>query len=490
MSAMRLQVEKPKASGYLKPLLIVLLIAGAILAWAYFMPQAPSAPLAFEVVNFEGDAQIYDLESRSWRAPKRGEEFGASQKIKTGADGQINLQVENEIRLRMKGNSELENKQSALIGNQEVYKLHFGQGVLFGVTTKEFDRKQALKKAVLQITTPKYDVDVLGSVFRLEAALSPGERNWAGVLRGAVDVRTPSLFFRKGGIRIRGLERANVIEGMVQPAARVSQQEWGTLKEGYQLLERTAVKEAEQIDLSKHAGTFFQHVFDHGTFYTPKIGYAGREFYKDPDTGGVYFDAEYDVFPDGSFVGIYIKTRGFDLSQYEGISFDVRRSADEGVPDNFFIEVKSKGNVIRRFSPHGFERTWKKMEFDFRAQKPTPVSEVVFVFTNARVGEAKKGVLQFRDVNLIPRKTPLEAPVKVEEKAPVVAAVPEVSKSVSAVSSPVPGAIITAVPVTVSTATQVPAVPLSAPRTLTTTAPVTVKTTIQMPAVPQEIPLE
>ena len=417
------------------------------------MPGTIALPLTFEIVNFEGDAQIYDPQTHSWRVPKRGEDFHTSQKVKTGPDGQINLQIENEIRLRLKGNSELENKQSAVVGKQEVYKLHFGQGVLFGVTTKEFDRKKAAKKAVLEISTPRYDVDVLGSIFRIETASLASNRSWVGVLRGSVDVRSPSLFFRKGGIRIRGLEQANVIDGAVQPSVRVTQEEWMSLKEAYQLLEKTAVKEAEQIDLSKHAGTFFDVVFDHGTFYTPKIWYAGREFYKDPDSGDVYLDTEYDVFPASSFVGVYIKTRNFDAAQYDGLSFEVKRNAEEGAPDSFFIEMKSKGNVVRRFAPRGFERAWKRMEFDFRAQKPTPINEVVFVFTNSRVGEAKKGVLEFRNVNLIPRRTPLEAPVAVAEKVP--------APSKPAIPQPVSGT--AAKPVTVKAAEQMPAVPKEVP---------------------------
>lgn len=454
MPTMRLHVEKPKSFGFLKPLLIVLLVAGAILACVQFMPRT-TVPLAFEVVNFEGDAQIYDLQSHSWRALKRGEEFRASQKVKTGPDGEINLQIENEIRLRLKGSSELENKQSSLVGKQEVYKLHFGQGVLFGVTTKEFDRKKAAKKAIFQITTPKYEVDVLGSIFRIETSPLQGGRSWVGVLRGSVEVSSPGLLFHKGGIRIRGLEQANVIDGVVQPAVKVSQEEWGSLKEAYQLLEKTADKEAEQIDLSKHAGTLFEYVFDHGTFFTPKVGFAGREFFKDPDSGDVYLDTEYDVFPVGSFAGVYIKTRNFDAAQYDGLSFEVRRNSEEGVPDNFFIEIKSKGNVMRRFAPRGFERTWKKMEFDFHAQKTMPVNEVVFVFTNARVGEAKKGVLEFRNVNLIPRRMPLTAPVKGAEKAP----------ALSNLAAPQPVSKSTEKPATVKAATQVPAVPKEVPLT-------------------------
>ncbi|MBI4711554.1 MAG: hypothetical protein HY767_03725, partial [Candidatus Omnitrophica bacterium] len=173
-------------------------------------------------------------------------------------------------------------------------------------------------------------------------------------------------------------------------------------KETYELLAKSAAMEAEQINLSKLAGNFFDVVFDHGTFFTPKIGYAGREFFKDPDLGQVLLETEYDVFPAGSFCGVYIKTRDFDISKYAGLSFEIRRKGEEGVPESFFIELKSRGNVVRRFAPRNFEKDWKPIEFDFHANKSIVVNEVVFVFTNARVGEAKKGMLEFRNINLIP----------------------------------------------------------------------------------------
>lgn len=46
------------------------------------------------------------------------------------------------------------------------------------------------------------------------------------------------------------------------------------------------------------------------------------------------------------------------------------------------------------------------MEFKFYAKKETPINEMVFVFTNKRVGENKKGVLEFQNFNLIPKKEP------------------------------------------------------------------------------------
>lgn len=418
---MTVRIEKPKKTSYWKPLIVVLAIAAGLILWIRFAPRS-YVPLSFEILGFEGDVQIYDLQSRSWRVPKRGEEFITSQKLKTGADGMINFQVENEIRLRLKENSEIQNEESRVRGTREVYKLRLIQGVLLGATTRQFERKQTDDKAVLQILTRDYVANIHGAIFRVQASAQQGLENKIGVLRGSVEVAKPSPFFRSEGVRIRGLEETSAAGGVIQPATRVGPEAWGLMKESYELLEKTAAMEAEQIDLSKMAGSFFNVVFDHGTFYTPKSGYAGREFFKDPDSGQVFLETEYDVFPAGSFCGVYIKTRDFDLSKYAALSFEVRRKADEGVPASFSIEMKSKGNVVRRYAPRNFERTWKPVEFDFHAQKSLPVNEVVFVFTNARAGEAKKGMLEFRNIKLIP--LPEVVPVVPQGVIQAVAAVP------------------------------------------------------------------
>lgn len=415
---MALRIEKPKTAphGYRKLLLVIFLVIAAILITLPFLQQKPAADLAFEILSFEGDAQIYDAQIGAWRAPARGEEIRAMQKLRTGSDGVINFQTEGQIRLRLREDSLLENKECGTLRQKEIYKFYLDHGVLFGATTKTFDRKEAADKAALEVRTPGLVADVHGGLFRIQGSSGQGGDNKVGVLRGSAEVFLPSLFFRKSGVRVRGLEKTVLIDGVLSPPARVSPEEWAEMKEAYELIEKTAVMEAQQIDLSKDAGTLFAHVFDHGTFFTPKVGYAGREFYKDPDSGEVYLDVEYDVFPAGSFDGVYMKARDLDAAQYEGLSFDVRRNGEEGFPDSFSIELKSKGNVVRRFAPRGFLREWTPMQFEFHAQKTTPISEVVFVFTNARAGEAKKGMLVFRNINLIPRKTPLSVSPKAELK--------------------------------------------------------------------------
>jgi len=420
--------KKPANNRLGIAIVVVIVIAAALIVWSRFAPQA-GASLAFEILGFDGNVKIYDLKSRAWRAPRRGEDFTSVQELKTGADGTVNFRVPDEIHLRLKENSTLKNEVSKLIGKQEIYKLRLSQGVLLGSTTRQFERKQKAQNALLEVLTRDYIASIHGAIFRVQAT---DQSNKVGVLRGFVEVSSPGLFFRKQGVRIRGLEESVVEGGAIQPAAKVTRESWGLMKESYELLEKTAVMEAEQIDLSKNAGSFFNYVFDHGTFYTPKIGYANREFFKDPDSGEVFLEAEYDVFPTGAFSGVYIKTRNFDLSKFAGLSFEVRRNAEEAAPDSFFIELKSKGNVVRRFSPKTFGRDWKLVEFDFHEKKPLAVNEVTFVFTNARVGEAKKGVLEFRKLDLIPRPTEVPLTLKVQAVTPVVKAVPVVAPVSSA----------------------------------------------------------
>lgn len=410
---MKVYVEKPKKSFL--PLYIILgaiLVIGACFFLLSLFSQKPSSPLSWEIVSFDGDAQVMSYPDRTWHAPVRGEELREGQKLKTGTNGVVNFRVEDKIMLRLKENAELLNKNCRIQDQKDIYKLHFNKGILLGATTREFDREVASGAATFSVTTPRSIVTPYGAIFRILVSGAGGlAEDRVGVLRGSVEMMPVSFLFPKQGVRIRGLERADLVDGTVQDVKKVSPDEWQEMKEAYELLEKSAAMEAQQIDLAKEAGSFFQKVvFDHGTFFTPKSGYAGREFFKDPDSGAVLLEMEYDVYPPGSFVGVYTKTRNFDASLYDGLTFDVRRKDEEGFPDSFSIELKSKGNVARRSAARGFKKDWTPVEFKFSASKATPVSEVVFVFTNDRVGEAKKGVLEFRHFNLTPKKEPPPAP--------------------------------------------------------------------------------
>ena len=93
-----------------------------------------------------------------------------------------------------------------------------------------------------------------------------------------------------------------------------------------------------------------ENIFDHGTFYNERNGFAEREFFKDPESGEVFLEARYDVFPTTSWVGLYFKIRGVDLSQFDTLRFNARRPSEGGYPNRFLIELKNKNQIVREIS--------------------------------------------------------------------------------------------------------------------------------------------
>jgi len=169
---MKVRIEKPQNSSQIFPIIIILVVI-LVLIGAFLIPflfTVPFSPLALEITCFEGDVQVSNFSGRGWHAPSRGEEFREGQKIKTGADGVVNLRVENQIILRLKENAELVNKRCRRQEQQEIYKLFLKEGAMAGATTKEFDRKVAAEEAFFfVITTPHCTVTPKGAIFRVAA---------------------------------------------------------------------------------------------------------------------------------------------------------------------------------------------------------------------------------------------------------------------------------------------------------------------------------
>ena len=66
------------------------------------------------------------------------------------------------------------------------------------------------------------------------------------------------------------------------------------------------------------------------------------------------------------------------------------------------MELKSKGAVARAIAPKGFKREWTEFTFPFNSTQELPITELTVVYNNSKVGESKRGILQFRKFNLIP----------------------------------------------------------------------------------------
>lgn len=354
--------------------------------------KEPSALLT----SFYGDVKVVGPNGE--RKAEKNRQILKGETIEVGATGEAVLQLQELYVLRLKSNTKLTQlepkRDEAFSGKERVtYRFKLDQGSLLGTTKYRGDKTDNLNLLVKDRV-----FDVQDSTFRVELSdASP----WVGVLRGSMKSSVEDIPSQKP-FMIHALEKEPLTATPVTAPVQVSEQEWGLLRETYEMNMKTAAEEAGQVELSKRAGNFFESVFDHGTFYTENVGYTVRDFYEDKASGMVYLEAEYDVFPSNSFVGLYVLTRELDASNYGGLRFDVRRKPGEGYPDRFYIEIKSKGQIINRFEITDIKPGWEARQIDFFTQTSTPITEVTVVFLNESIGKGKKGFIQMRNVQMVP----------------------------------------------------------------------------------------
>lgn len=393
---MQLEESRPKWG-----ILIGLLLCLGILASVPFFYFRPTKMIPYEIQGSIGKSELFSAEKNAWEPARKGKQLNAGDRIRTGAGAEVDLKVADQIRIRIKENSELEVRKPSGFEWVKRYQLHLIKGNLFGSTEDKFKGKR------LKISTPTLDAVIRGTVFQIEASPENKEAT-IRVLRGSVKVRAAksgkSTLVRELG-KVQVKENARKLE-----AIRLTRQEWTQIKEAYELTQKSLVMEAKQIDLSKESGTLFKYVFDHGTFYTPNLGFADREFIKDEHNGEVHLQIKYDVFPTGSFVGMYIKTRYLDASKFKAFKFDIRGDADEGFPDSLRIELKGKQGLITAFNPRNLKKGWQTFEFPFKFSRSTPVSEVTIVFTNEKAGSHKTGLIYMKEIDLVAGEKPHSQP--------------------------------------------------------------------------------
>jgi len=406
-----MRIEKPSTPTALSKKIagfILIAILSGFFFWLYTASQNKSAyeqaaamkaesslpPL--EISNFTGVPEVYSKAEKKWVPLKRGVLFAWGDRIRTNADSEVDLRASDQVVMRLKANSEAERKTPTSKEDINHYKIHLVRGLILGAT----ERKAETEKW-LQVSTPAVVASIRGTVFAISAEDGNVNKSWVGVLSGTVEVTGQA---KKDQVTVQALQRTQIQgDGTLSKPTRVSSEQWNSMKEAYELVETSAEDEAQQLDLSHEAGGIFTHVFDHGTFFTPKVGYAKRHFHKMED-GAIVLDVDYDVFPSGSFVGMYMKLRDVDVSAYEALQMKVRRTPGQAHPEAFRIEVKSKGQTLRAFSPKFFKQEWQTMQFPLRTETKSPISEITFVFSHAQAGENTRGSLRFSDVKLIPKK--------------------------------------------------------------------------------------
>ena len=108
---------------------------------------------------------------------------------------------------------------------------------------------------------------------------------------------------------------------------------------------------------------------------------------------------DYDVFPKGSWVGLYFKTRHFDFSKVKTFSIDARQVPGKNSPDYVRIEFKTKFSIVRTFALKMIRENWQTFSFPISFSKETPITEVTMMFTHDKVGPNKTGSVQFKNFN-------------------------------------------------------------------------------------------
>ena len=394
----KITIEKPnygtrKKSGAFGFFVLIIFLS-AVFAAAYYQYAIPVAPVAdMEIFEASGAVEHYEVSTHRWQPVRQGSIIRMGDKLRTDEGSEVNFGIPNKLKVRLKPESEFVYSAPKLFEKKPDMRLGLDAGIMFVATSK------ALSGDPFFIETPRLKLRARAGYFRV-AVDSITSKTTIGLMRGNAEISQNELF-AKESVPIKGLETITSEKGSVMSApGRVTREEWKQMGEIYDLILKSDADEAVQMDLSKAAGSFFNYVFDHGTFYTPKFGYAGREFFRDLETGEVYMEMEYDVFPRGTFSGAYIKVRDADLKDFATFEFEMRRVEEEGFPMNIRVELKTKTGVARAFAAKLPKRKWQHVSFPIHVKESAPLTEVTFVFMHDRVGEYKRGAIQLRRLNL------------------------------------------------------------------------------------------
>ncbi len=368
-------------------------ILGVLAGLPFLLYRKPKNLPLYQVQNFIGPVEIYSSKTKSWSPVRRGDSLGNQDKVRTGPQAEIDLGIADQFSFRVKENSQFEVRGSKLFSKNSGYHIHLVRGSLLGSGQKNYSGSP------IEVSTPTLTASFESPMFHMAVKPETSD-SVVHVLEGLARVhsaKSPRI------VIVHSLEKTEVGRNSVLiEASPVTRQEWNQMREAYELTTKSAAVEAKQLDLSKMAGELFlNNVFDHGTFYTPEFGHAEREFIKGED-GKIYLKADYDVFPTGSFVGVYIKTRNLDLAKYQGFKFQAKVNAQEGYPASMRIEFKTATGLARVFVPRDFKPTWQTFVYPLIVRQPTPVTEIVLVFSNEKVGNFKKGTIYLRDFSLEP----------------------------------------------------------------------------------------
>ena len=395
-----MQSHGPSEKGYnyflLTLLFLIPLIVFALGLLFFFMgPSSSPLPYEWEIGRFSGKAEVYSRKMREWITVTRRTHHQIalypSDRVKTGPDSDLDLTVEGVLDLRLKASSEIEMLGARAASGKNELKLILRQGALLGVIGEKTEG------TILEIQAPTLTARVRQAFFSVEAR---DDKSAISVLDGSAQVK-PARWKETFEIKALEILTATSDKKVIPKPKRLNYQEWNAVNEARDLIMVSPEEIAKQLDIRKETGSLFKYVFDEGVFYRLNWGYANHEFYKEEGTGTVMLRMDYDVYPDGCFSGMYFKTRDLDLSKVKHLSFQAKADPKKPAPEQFRIEFKDKFSILRGYSVKSLTKDWNFYAFDFNTQKPAPVSELVFVFENSRVGPlAADGAVLIKDLNI------------------------------------------------------------------------------------------
>ncbi len=375
---------------------LFLLIPGGLLSAGWFLfsltPPVPSSPFPIEIERFSGPVEVYSHATKQWRLLTRklrkGIIFKFQDKVRTGKEADIDFEVAGMFRYRLKEDSELEIRRSE--HGQTALKLE--RGLVLGETTSDG------KGEMLQVETDPFILRFREAAFMVRAI--DAEHASLDVLEGTVDAINSNA---SKTISVGSFQHVTVTQGAANSfrADPISLQDWKALNEIRDIRVASMPEEREQVNLRKAAGGLFRYVFDEGAFYTPNFGFAKRRFYRDKKTNFVALRIDYDVFPQGSYSGMYLKTRDLDLSKFKRFSFRLKGDSRKPVPNEMRIEFKNRRAILFGFAARPKSDGEDLYAFELKAAKPTPISEIAFVFEHQKVGPFRlSGAVLIEDLTL------------------------------------------------------------------------------------------
>ncbi len=399
-----LVIEKPAEKPRKKVHPLMDLFGFAILAASLFgiflLIQEAVRPVPFRITRVSGTPEIYSAKKQAWVEAKTGDLIFPEDKVRTSEKAEMDIQVSGQVNVRLEPKSTLKGKGPSAIQRDLNYQLQLLKGAVLGATGRKFKGE-----GNLEIATPVAVGAIRGTVFRIEANREL-QQSWVGVLRGAVEVKSllhPDL----KAVKVKPLQKTLMGEAVSDgPSSVVTEEEWGKIADAYDLIPRAADFQAQQKDLAKQAGNLFEKVFDHGDFFTPREGHATREFVLQENPRMVTMELSLDVFPPKSFVGMYMKTRGLDLSDFQYLEFDVRQLPGQEGSGQFLMDFKSELGVLKTFVFNDINNEWRTIRLPIHEPAPMQVSEIIIYMTHKKAGEHKTGILEFKDFDLIPMLRP------------------------------------------------------------------------------------